>query len=108
MNEQLKHGVKAEMVSTTNDNFQHHIGRKDLQLTFIRCAYIGSLKTSWIESYEYQEQTGLITVNTRNSTYVFKILEDIGGDCDWKLSQETKDEWENDVQSIDPRMFMVS
>ena len=63
---------KCKMVETSNDAFDYLIGREDIGFVGV-CFSMGSFRTSYIIS---ATQTGkMINIKTRNSEYVFEVLD---------------------------------
>jgi hypothetical protein len=87
-NEAVGGKYNATLVSTTNDNFTRYIDwTNELVLQDLKCTFGQWFRTSYTASVKLDGRE--LTVNTRNSTYVFRI--DVILNEDFNLSKEEQD-----------------
>ena len=67
--------IKAKMLGTTNNKFTYLVSQEgNLNLIGLIAYFGGSFRTSYIKRIELEGN--VMVINTRNSTYRFKLLEE--------------------------------
>ena len=86
---------KCSFKDTTNLRFDYKIGQSDFGHFERDVFWFGGFHTSYVVSYK--QEGNLLTIKTRNSTYVFELLEDIQIKP-WNMTDKKINEFEENLR----------
>lgn len=95
---------KVKMLYTSNKRFEYIVGRSGLGRFYENMFLMNDFHTSYVKKANIKDK--VLTIETRNSTYKFEILEDVDFEVTSYVRQEDdNNKLEDEIKEVEQKVF---